>query len=357
MAEAPSRKREVGLDLLRILCMFLIVCQHFMNHGGFLKAEVVSPWLHVLHVLFAPTVNVFILVSGYFSIHSRFRPKKLFSLWLQVLFFSVAMSLVSHFVGDGLTAKEWLYAFTPVIHRRYWFFTAYILLYLLSPLLAAGLKQLSVRAYRFLLLGILLAAYLSDRFPITTVLSLNGGYSILWFCALFAVGGYLRLHPVKLPRWCAVLGFALCAGWLLLFRLLPTQEGQLYTLIRATTDYSHPTVLLSAVFLLLAFLGISSDGLAARTVSLVSAWTFGVYLFHEAPTFRRILYTTIFHTTEYHNRPTAALWVLLFAALTFLAGLLAEGGRQALFAVCRKAIERLRRISPPAPPTAQEHPK
>ena len=124
-----SRKREIGIEVLRLLSMLLIVCQHFMNHGGFIKnAGGETVFLNLLNVLFSPTVNVFILISGYFSWRSSsFKKGKLQALYLQLAFYSI---LTAFFVGlffDGVTVSN-IKIFLPIISREYWFFTAYFLL-------------------------------------------------------------------------------------------------------------------------------------------------------------------------------------------------------------------------------------
>ena len=58
MSDAPAlsekkKVREVGVELLRVIAMFLIVCQHIMNHGGFLKnAGENTLLLNFINVLF-----------------------------------------------------------------------------------------------------------------------------------------------------------------------------------------------------------------------------------------------------------------------------------------------------------------
>ena len=160
MSDAPAlsekkKVREVGVELLRVIAMFLIVCQHIMNHGGFLKnAGENTLLLNFINVLFAPTVNIFVLLSGYFNVRSGFRILKTASLWLQVFFYSVVGLLLALVLGISVGENHVFAAFFPVINRSYWFFGAYILLYLASPFLNVMLNNLDKKHFRALVIGI-----------------------------------------------------------------------------------------------------------------------------------------------------------------------------------------------------------
>ena len=84
------KNRNVSLDILRILCMFLIVLGHAMIHGQVLDAVAAnSPnyfLLHVLRAFLSVHVNCFVLISGYFLCTHEFRIRKFFSLWGQAFF-------------------------------------------------------------------------------------------------------------------------------------------------------------------------------------------------------------------------------------------------------------------------------
>ena len=76
------KNRNVSLDILRILCMFLIVLGHAMIHGQVLDAVAAnSPnyfLLHVLRAFLSVHVNCFVLISGYFLCTHEFRIRKFF---------------------------------------------------------------------------------------------------------------------------------------------------------------------------------------------------------------------------------------------------------------------------------------
>lgn len=67
-------KRESNIELLRLLCMFLIVVNHMLGHGVLLDPTIAAGPMELLcydigSSIWMPAALVFILISGYFGIH------------------------------------------------------------------------------------------------------------------------------------------------------------------------------------------------------------------------------------------------------------------------------------------------
>lgn len=344
--ERPAR--DLGVEIARIIAMMLIVCQHFLNHGGFLKnAGENEFFLNLIHVLFAPSVNVFVLISGYFGCNTRkLKVKRGLELWLQVLFYSLATLPIASLLGATATDEYVLKSFAPIIHRYYWFFSAYFVLFLLTPYLSAMLGAISKKQHLGLVIGIFVFAYLSTRFTIGKVLSLGNGYSVLWFIMLFCVGAYLRKYPIKLKRIYPLTIYALTVIVHMVFRYYLNDTSKLVNmLIYTNTGYEQPLTLFAAICIFLTFCGIKSNGSRLhRFVCYIGGCTFGVYLFHEAPIFRELIYEKIFTTSNYWGHPQAALIVIAFAALTFIAGCVMETLRKLIFALIKLFFTRIKRV-------------
>lgn len=78
------KKRNIGLDCLRIISMIMIVFLHYLSKGGLLRAENTSGIYHIIYyfieALSIIAVNCYVLISGYFLIRSKFRWKKVLQL-------------------------------------------------------------------------------------------------------------------------------------------------------------------------------------------------------------------------------------------------------------------------------------
>ena len=93
------KKRNSNLDLLRILCMFMVVILHSLNHGGLVEGSLIPGhynWYNgnILFSLSLQAVNCFVLISGYFLCTAKFKLKKLINIYIQVFFYSVTIALL-----------------------------------------------------------------------------------------------------------------------------------------------------------------------------------------------------------------------------------------------------------------------
>lgn len=343
--ERPAK--DLGIELIRIISMFLIVCQHFLNHGAILKnAGENEFFLNLIHVLFAPSVNLFVLITGYFGVNTRrLKVKKGVELWLQVLFYSIVMLPIAAAFGANISNAYVYTRFAPIIYRCYWFFSAYFILFLLIPFLSAMIGAITKKQHLMLVIGIFVCAYLSTRFDITKVLSLANGYSVLWFIMLFCVGAYLRKYPIKIKRVYLIIAYLVTVVLHMVFRYYFNDTSKLVNLlIYCNTNYSDVLTLFAAVCIFLIFCGIKSNGsLLHRFICYIGGCTFGVYLFHEAPQFRGIIYDKIFVTSKYWGHPQASLIVIGFSLILFTAGCAMESLRKLIFLTVKTVIARIKK--------------
>ena len=81
-------KRNYGIDLLRLVSMFLIVVLHSLSRGALVG---VSPFnIHyevgfLIEALTYCAVNCFALISGYVGVDSKFKYRRIVPIWLQVV--------------------------------------------------------------------------------------------------------------------------------------------------------------------------------------------------------------------------------------------------------------------------------
>ncbi|MBQ6946801.1 MAG: acyltransferase, partial [Clostridia bacterium] len=85
--------RNEGIDLLRIISMFMVVLLHVLGVGGLLKAANDAPIgyeaLRVLQIGATCAVNCYGLISGYVGYKGKFKLSSIALMWLQVFLISV----------------------------------------------------------------------------------------------------------------------------------------------------------------------------------------------------------------------------------------------------------------------------
>ncbi len=194
-------KRDSGIELARIAAMVMILFSHYALHGGF---QLTTPLLafsgaEAFNHLFLCSlkyggfgVAVFMIISGYCGIHSTFKVRKVILLIAQVWLYSVAIYGIC--LATGLikfNLLDCIKNFFPILFQQYWFATAYIILYLMSPYLNKLLNRLTRQEFhRFL--GIMLVLWC--LLPTFTMQSMYGR-EIPKFVMLYTLGAYLRLYP------------------------------------------------------------------------------------------------------------------------------------------------------------------
>lgn len=197
-----ARERESGLDVLRIVAMFFIVVLHVLGQGGILRGAAPLSWGYrgawLLEAGALCAVNCYGLISGYFGVSAGFRYRKYLPHWFQVLFYSLGGTLL-FFLATGAApgpGEIWR-AFTPVIHGQYWYFTAYTVVFFLTPFLNRGLEHINAQEGRNLCLSLFVLFCALPTLIFQDPFVLKYGYSALWLIALYLMGGCIRKFGVK----------------------------------------------------------------------------------------------------------------------------------------------------------------
>lgn len=341
-----KKTRQAGLEILRILSIFLITCVHMLNYGGFLgNAGSVKELalLRLLYSFFTVSVNVFVLISGYFLVKSKFKISKVIKLWLTVVFYTVSLYVISMiFFHDAFSFKDLIKCFFPLIFQKYWFFTAYFCLYLISPLLNKILNNIDKKQAIIILAGIFVLSYFSKRFDIDTVINLNSGYNVLWFICLYFIGGIIKLFPFKDKKW--LTGLMFIGSILLIWLNFYYNKGHFgYKILYNSPEYTAPLVLLGSISLFLLFKDFSfKNSVFNKIVSIISSTTFGIYLLQEGNFIKPHIYFDILKVQNRYGNLNSILYIFAFVLIIFAAGFIFDLVRQFIFKTSYKIYDKLK---------------
>ena len=289
--------RMAQFELLRILAMWGVVMNHVFNYGlhiydGF-SVDVSTWWgaavwsvLQLMKLLALPSVNCYILITGYFTAETtRWRWKSLWRVWSTTWFYAVGIYLLAVCVGFvPFRGDELLRHATPLLSNSYWFVTSYVVLLLVSPLLARGLQRLSKRQYQAVLVvgGIVcFQPFLGNV--------LMDPQQVVLFVYLFMVGGYIRRYDVapqqtgrEVPTKTGGV-VAACVGLLLLMFAYTMYKNnpldQHYFKVFAMEYYGMVLPLSVAIFLWVVRWRLKI-AMVRRAVLLVAPLSFAVYVIH-----------------------------------------------------------------------------
>ncbi len=328
------KKRQLNFELLRILCMYMIVVGHCLFHGRVtakLGYGTVNYFLSYLIQSFSVVhVNCFVMLAGYFSIDREFQAQRLFRFWRQVVFYSVLIGLICS-VCIGVTGTDVIKAIFPVSSNHYWFASVYMGLSLLMPFAGMLAVQLTKKQYQYLLA--LLALFFSVNHMIFRVNTYGTyvGRELPWFLFLALLAGYLKLHtrPDRKYFRYGLLGYAAASLAVLASVYLSVrlhQEDIGYFL-----NYNSPLALAAAGSLFLCVKNMPwQENRLDGWIQKVAGAAFGVYLIHDNYLIRYQVWDA-FRASRVARTHWAVIYAVLAAGAVYVICTCLELLRQRIF--------------------------
>lgn len=325
-------KRNVGIDILRVVAMFFIIIGHILAQGGVLSVYSSEGlqgsyyFFNGIFVLALCGVNCFALVSGYVGWQNTFKLEKIIKLWATVVFWSVGVSLILFIYNNELfSVKEAVSSFLPLLRGRYWFFNAYFVVFMFSPLLNHVIKTLPQKTFQYFLLA---SACVFCIIPVLAlgndVLRIQNGFEFSWLMVMYLVGGYFSKYPVtvKKPYKCiiACFGFTLLNFiYKYLVELVTAKFFGAPSLGDLFVSYTSPIAVGEAVCLLLCFSNLKlNNKKLIKLISFITPTIFSVYIIHVHPlVFWRIINGAFTWLTQY-NWLVSFLLIIAIALAIFM---------------------------------------
>lgn len=350
-----KNSRNLGIDILRGLAMFFVILGHLIGQGGLLayaQSGSAKYWtLSTVQILTICCVNLYGLTTGYLMCDKSFRLSRVAKLWVTTVFWSVTVSCVLFVVFPGTrTFEEIVSMFLPILRGRYWFFTAYFVVMMLSPALNLVIRSLTRGQYRLLLSALFL---IFGVIPVCSlgydVLRISTGHHFSWMIVLYILGGYLRRFPIgngkNTQRW--LLGYFLLAAAHLLYKFAAAAVG-LNGFANLLLTYPSPLVVGESICLFLyfkeAFSGMPEKGTLGRLIRFAAPGVYSVYVIHVHP---KLYWNTdiiaLFRTWDNWNVLTVCAAMAGTAAALFAVCVCLDALRQRLFRILGidRTIEKL----------------
>ena len=277
--------RLSGMELLRIIAMFLVLVVHscFFSLGAPDEADIMTyPLSSFTRILFQSLsigcVDLFVLLSGWFGIRPKLKSISRFI--FQCLFFLIGIYLFILFGGlTSLNIKG--IAGCLLLLKWNWFIKAYLLLYLLSPVINAYIESTSRKQFKMILVFFFLFqtiySWLSDA-----AVFFEKGYSTISFIGLYMLARYAAKYKSAIfnhRKHIYLLFFVLTIISMAVLYYL-TAYYHLSFLKSRILRYDQPLVILSALSLVVYF---SKLTFRSKTVNWIAASSFAVFLLHTNP--------------------------------------------------------------------------
>ncbi len=300
-----KRQRNSVIELLRILCILMVIAGHYYAHGIAYAMAPFGPETYSLRILAMQLISfgadiandLFVIITGYYMINSTMKGKRIGKLFAEMLFYSWIIVLVFHLTGlKTLTGEALKEALLPFWSGENWFVTCYLLLCLIVPFLNPFLKNLEQKQFVKLLAILFAIRFVTPLFDTKTFWSTAHGFE--QFIFLYMIGAYIKLHGFQKKalqnKWCwrgilvVLIGlwFAISAGTGI--KGLTYQSAEL---IGDVTKYFPIfSVLISSALLVVA---LEIKPFHCKFINLISGSVLAVYLIHDNPLVREFIWWTI----------------------------------------------------------------
>ena len=251
----------------------------------------------------------------------------------EVLFYSWLIYILGTVTGLDTTSVSLPQALFPTIFGEYWFVTAYVGMYLVSPILAVLSKALAKEQHKIV---IIVGFVIFSIIPVLTTASfvVNG---FIWLCYLWVIASYIRKYPdsriSKMGIRHLVITVLLFEASVITLFILGKTMG-INALVEHCTYFKsmYSCFDLAAAIAMLNIFKLMRLK-ASRTVNFIAAGTFGVYLLHDNPIARCALWSFVFNVLHVDSlqMPVFIIVYFLIVAVIFVVGVLFDGLRRTAF--------------------------
>ena len=346
-----KQERNYGIDLLKIISMYMVVLLHVLGCGGILEnCEKVSCNYYVaysLEISAFGAVDIFAMITGYLMVEKKVNGFKIIPLWLTVFFYSTLIALSFYFVPFLSSIHEpskisIIKSFFPVISGQYWYFTAYFGMFFFIPYINMFVNSIEKRTHRNLCIVIIIVFSLLPIMNLGDIKSfgLLHGCSATWLTCSYVIGAYLKKYPLNItPIKSLMIYFAsIFLIWFIKYfsRFMFVVFFQKDKDTNLFIDFTSILVIVSAIALVSFFEKLNiKNMLCKKMLTFASALSFSVYLIHTNHIIYGYIIKDHFISMVSTNPFRLFVGVILNSLLIFIACLSIDIVRCALFKLLR----------------------
>ena len=341
-----AKERQANFELLRILSMVMVISLHYLIKGKITvplsqDTSLVNLTAWLLQSFCIVAVNVYVLISGYFLLEVEWSLKKLIYLTVQVWFYSVGVALLCQLLAVGEVRRwdlyDWMAVLLPFQMEHYWFATAYLVMYLFSPVIKAAIKQLKKQELERVIFLLLLFFSVGKSLIPIKVSTDQYGYDFGWFLCLCLIAGYIKVYGIgwfNRIRKGLLVYFIFAAGifaYSVVLGILSKKGLPLTYAMDMNYSYNHILVLAASLGIFYGFKYMKPKRTPwINLLCKVAPYTFGVYLLHENIAIRN-LWPLWFGVDKVKGTMLFPLHMVASVTLVFAAGIVIDYGRSFIF--------------------------
>jgi len=325
-AAGCQRQRSAGLDIVRCVAILFVIASHFFLNTPAHDAVFAGPSMFIQgmgRTLFFTNVPLFLILTGYLNLNKTIS-RRYYKGMGAVLVSYAAISLVtigvrSGLLGEHLSPIQWALKITDFSAISYaWYIEMWIGLFLLTPFLNILWHNVATRRHKHVLILTLYAlCAFPDMFNRYGVHLVPGYWELIYPCAFYFIGAYIREYRPKVNRLKLVLFILGCC---LINPVFNTLFIKNHSMIQIVGDGNGiiGMPMAAALFLLLYDLNVGSRRLQGALAS-VSRRSLDMYL--ASYMFDIMAYGYLMKHI-YVNQSQIGPWFLIVVPVVFMASYL-----------------------------------
>lgn len=291
------KEKNLSIELLRILSMYMIVLLHYLTHGNILinfteyklSNQICISFLEIISII---SVNIFVFISSYFLMNKKDTKKYIIKSFLELWFVNFIIVIIYILKLRLPVSIDLIKMFFPFISQTYWFMDAYILLLIFIPYINKMLNSLSKKE----LLGLILIMFFTNSIfsfiPNITIITTTAN-SLSWFINIFIITYYLKKYKISIEkRKMVVFHFLYITIMVLLFFMVCKYFNKKYPIL---IKYNNPLILCDSIVIFKIFLDkkIKVNTFFKKIILYLSSNSLYVYLISDHPIMREIIWKRV----------------------------------------------------------------
>ncbi len=300
MGEKMERKSNI--ELLRVIAICMIMLSHFMSYGLFTEPDAYIVWAggNLVNRIFSQIfvgggdigVGIFFLISGYFLAYSE-RTRNVIPFIKQVYFYGIVCTCIAIIMKFMNICDVDVYILTSQslipLFGTWWFVAVYFILIFLSKAINSIMDKLDNK--KILVLVVIVMIWYSVGLIVH-----SSYYPLLRGVYYYMVGAWIRREKIQCKKSKGIIVFII--SWTIYFLLSFFVAGRggrdslgvIGDGVRFMQFVIISPVAAISIFLLFKQMEIRTS----KIINHLGAASFAVYLFHEAPYNRILLWNHIF---------------------------------------------------------------
>lgn len=303
------KERESNLELLRVICMIMLIGHHCVVHGTGIPATNPLAINKAVALAMIPMGKIcflaFLALSTWFMVTQSFKAVRFLKIWLQVFFYSVVFTIIFVVMsGEILGSSQLLSVFFPIIGNSHGFASAYLALYLLLPFLSKIIKNMTQNQAKWAIVLLIYFQLVSQYFGSLVGYAQYFPSEITLFVLCFLISFYLKRWSPKCLNNIYFTGGVFLLCWMGLVGLYVIQyKMPNITIVNYVLDINKNEFgiinIIAGYMFFFTFKNLKIRN--SKFVNWVAKSMFGVLLIHDHNFFRPIVWANIVKVQNWAN--------------------------------------------------------